>query len=546
MQIYINKIFSKSWQPFAIIAILGLLLYSQTLFFDWTYLDDNTLILNSEFFLNKLSNVFQSFGTDVFHALDQSASYYRPVLTISFIFDYQMGGINPLIYHFTNIILHLLSACLVFVFLKKLKYKRDVSFLWSLVFLSHPVLTQAVAWVPGRNDSLLTVFILSAFICLINFLRRSRIKYFVAHLLFFAMAIFTKETALFVLPLFIFYGYFFNSDTNNNKKKQIFIGWTLVLSLWFILRQLALGGSVFANIGEMIKSVLFNLLAIVQLVGKIIFPFNLSVLPTIQDTSFIYGISAFIFLILLFLFKKNKRWRYILFGLFWFLLFLLPSFICPNLDMMSSDFIEHRLYLPIIGFFIILIELNPIKNWRLSSIYYGFILVALGIFCFLTFTHSVNFSDRLSFWQNAAQNSPHYPLARRNLGAMHYLDGNMNLAEEEFKEALKLNPAEEMAHNNLGLIYSYQNKYEQAEKEYLKEIEINPFYGNVYYNLGLLYYKKGQIDEAEQLWKKTLGINRANLDALSGLANLYRHKKDYEKMTIYLNEISNRTLPEPR
>ncbi|MFH1402307.1 MAG: tetratricopeptide repeat protein [Patescibacteria group bacterium] len=536
MKIYFNKIFLKSWTPFAIIAVAGFLLYAQTLFFDFTYLDDNTLILDNQSFLSDPTNFLQAFKTDVFHVFNHSASYYRPLLTISLMVDYQLGGITPFVYHFSNIILHILAACLLFVFLKKMKYKKDVSFLFSLIFLTHPVLTQAVAWIPGRNDSLMTVFILSSFICFIYFLERTQKKYFIGHLLFFLLAIFTKETALFALPLFIFYAYFLNLKKKIISKEKILVGWVAVLGLWFIPRYFALDGSGLATMGNMIKSILFNLSAIIQLIGKSFFPFNLSVLPIIQDTSFVYGIVALSLLAFLFYRKKNKRRNYILFGLFWFFLFLLPSFIRFSSNF-APDFIEHRLYLPIIGLFIILLELNPLKNWRKNNSYYIMILVIVVLFSVLTFSHSRNFSDKFSFWQNAVKNSPHHPLAHRNLGAMYYLNGNMLDAEKEFKASLAINPSEEMAHNNLGLVYANQNKFSEAENEYKKELEINPRYDNAYYNLGLLYYKKNQIDDTEHAWKKALEINPNNLDALFGLLNLYYDKKDYKETTIYANEI---------
>jgi len=536
-----GEFYLKGWKPFLWIAILGCLFYSQTLFFDFTYLDDNTLILNNQAFLSDFSNIGEAFRTDVFHIFNHSAFYYRPLLTISFMLDYQIGGTAPFAYHFSNLVFHILAACLLFVFLKNLRYRRDISFLLSLVYLSHPVLTQAVAWVPGRNDSLLAIFILSAFIFFIQFLRRGQLKCFVFHLLFFALAIFTKETALFVVPLFVFFFYFLNLSKKNVPKLNILIGWTGVLGLWFFLRSLIPNSSVFLVSAEMIKSVLINLLAVIQLIGKSIFPFNLSVLPIIQDTSFVYGIVALGLITSLFFLKKEKRWNYLLFGLGWFFLFLLPSFLKLNPGSVV-DFIEHRLYLPIIGLLIVLLELNPIKNWRKNKLYYYSFLIVVGMFGSLAFLHSFNFSDRLVFWQNAVETSPHHPLTHRNLGAMLYLEGDMVNAEIEFKESLKLNPNEEMAHNNLGLVYSNLGRLEESEMEYKKELEINPFYDNAYFNLGLLYYRKGQIEEAETAWKTALEINPDNLDAIYCLLNLYRERGDEDNFLIYTNELYQRGI----
>jgi len=537
-----NIFFGK--RPYIIIIVLGFALYFQALFFDFSYLDDNTLILDSKAFLGNLGNIPLAFQSDVFHLFNHSAAYYRPLMTISLMFDYQFGGITPFMYHFTNIILHIVTACLVFVFLKKLDYKKELAFLFSIIFLVHPALTQAVAWIPGRNDSLLAVFVLTTFIFFLDYLNESKRKQLTGSLIFFMLALFTKESALMILPIVIFYFYFIaNKDKKINSKKIIFfIIWAMaIIVFWFFLRHLALSnGQIAMTFSDMVKSVWLNLPAVVQFLGKIFFPFNLTVLPIIQDTTFIYGIAAIILTASLIFFTKTKRWNFILFGSGWFLAFLLPSFIRPN-PALIADFIEHRLYVPIIGFFIILLETDVIKKINFKKITH---LITIGsvifILCIITSFHRQNFVDRLTFWKDAAKDSPHYPLAHRNLGAMLFLDGKLDEALPEFEKALELNPNEEMAHNNIGLVYAEENKFSEAENEYKKELVINPYYDNAFFNLGLLYYKEQKYAEAEDQWKKTLEINPNYSDALYALASLYYDQKNYTESAIYAGELYKR------
>ena len=534
-------------KPFFWIVGIGFLLYVPTLFFNFTYLDDNNLILDNQYFLSNLANVFQSFLTDVFLIFNHSAFYYRPLLTISLIFDYQIGGASPLIYHFSNVIFHLISSCLVFVFLTKLNYKKTLAFLFSIIFLVHPVLTQAVAWIPGRNDSLLAIFVLSTFIFFINYLREKKVSSFILSLMFFGLALFTKESAILALPIMFFYLYFFYKKENKLFFNifYFFIGSIGIASLWVILRSITLKDSVPLTLIEMIKSVFFNSPAIIQFIGKIFLPFNLSVLPVIQDTTFLYGIVSIILLVIIFFLTKEKRWNYILLGFGWFFAFLLPSFIRPN-SALVADFIEHRLYVPIIGIFIILLETDFIKKIDLKKkstlIIIGGLILTLSV---ITVVHSFNFANRLAFWNNAAQNSPHYPLAHRNLGAMEYLDGNIDNAEKEFRVALALNPNEEMAHNNLGLIYVQKGKLAEAEEEYKKELEINPYYDDVYFNLGLLYWNQKKYNEAIKNWKKTLELNPNYIEALKALTLYYYEQKNTEKTKFYASELYKRGFQLP-
>lgn len=503
-----NPKFLEKFKPFFYILGIGFLLYLPTLFFDFTYLDDNNLILDNQYFLSNLSNIFRSFEIDVFHIFNHSAFYYRPILTISFIFDYQLGGAYPFMYHFTNVILHIISSCLVFVFLTKLNYKKIISFLFSIIFLIHPVLTQAVSWVPGRNDSLLLIFTLSTFIFFIKYIKEEKVSNLVLSLFSFGLAIFTKESALVIFPMILFYLLFIFKEKKLSLNKFYFsFGSILILLIWAISRSSVLSGSPTLGLGEMFQSIYLNSPAIIQFIGKIFLPFNLSVLPIIEDTTFIYGIISIILLVVIFFLTKTKRLIYILFGLGWFFAFLLPSFVRPN-SALVADFIEHRLYVPIIGIFIFLLETDIIKEIDFKKKTHLIIISSvLVLFSIITLTHSFNFRNRTAFWDNAAKNSPHYPLAHRNLGAMKYLDGDLEKAEKEFKIALELNPNEEMAHNNLGLIYASKEKFKEAEEEYKKELEINPYYDNAYYNMGLLYWNEKRYEEAKDAWRKTLEVN---------------------------------------
>lgn len=472
-------------QVFIVLAITCFLLYARTLSFGFTYLDDNVLILDNLTFLQNLGNLSRAFTQEVFHILHSSASYYRPILTISFMLDAVVSGSSPFVYHLSNILYHLTASFLVFKLFRKLKHSTDLSFLFSLIFAVHPVLTQAVAWVPGRNDSLLTIFALAVFITFINYWEGKSTRSLVWSLLFFALALFTKETALVIPVICALYSWMVAKIGEVKKIGWFLTGWGIIGLVWASLRHTALGNNPLPLTPlEMVNSVFLNSPALIQFGGKILFPFNLSVLPIMQDTSFIWGILA----VSLFgvLSWRGKSRKMLFFGLVWFLAFLLPSFIRPSASTVA-DFIEHRVYLPIIGLFIILAETSWLNSFDFQKKVYLFpSLGILTLFFVLNFSHQGNFANRLSFWQNAAATSPHSPLAQRNLGAMYYLDGKIDLAEVYYRKALDLNPTEQMVHNNLGLIYAARGQAAVAFEEYQAELAINPSYDNAHFNLGLL------------------------------------------------------------
>lgn len=547
---FFQNIFLEKWRPYFWIILIGFLLYFPSLFFDFTYLDDNVLILDNYHLLRNPSYFFQAFNEEVFHLPRHSAYYYRPLQTIGLMLGAQLSGQTPsgFVYHLMNVLFHLLAASLLFFLFLKFdfeNFKKELAFSFALIFAVHPVLTQAVAWIPGGVDILLTIFVFGFFINLISFLKIKKgfRRFYFFQLLFLVLALFTKETALALLPVGFLYLLLIEKEKLSSFKAKILLaGWLIVTVAWFILRQFVLGKVIGFSFEDIFKSLIFNLPALIQFVGKIIFPFNLSVLPIIKDTSFIYGFITLSLLALFLFLSKKKRVNLLIFGSAWFLLFLLPTFIRPNPSIVA-DFIEHRLYLPMFGFFLILSEIDFIKRMNFQKKYFLIVYFSISaLFIGLTFFHSLNFKDRMSFWENAAATSSHSPLAQRNLGAMYYLKGNLEEAEKYTKKSLELNSSEPMAHNNLGLIYMQKNRLEESELEFKRELEINPRYDTVHFNLGLLYYRQGKFKEAEDFWKKTLEINPNYIDAYYNLAIYYSQQKDFGRALYYANELRKRGI----
>ena len=537
-----ERVFLSSWLPYMWICLIGLALYSQTILFDFSHFDDNLLILDHHYFLSNLSSISQSFKQDVFNlAVD---SYYRPILTISFIMDAQFLGISPIGYHLSNIIIHLIASCLLFLLLIKLKYPRGASLFFTLFFTVHPVLAQAVCWIPGRNDSLLGVYLILSFIVFIEFIETKRWKYYLWHMIFFALAMFTKELT-FILPIVsLFYLHFIVKEKLLSKTKLIFcVGWAIIIVIWYLARQAALAHPLKLDTFVVINSMLRDLPAIFIFLGKTLFPFNLSVLPILKDSTLIFGIITFVIIVIALVLSKTKRTGFILFGAVWFLAFLIPSFVTSNISIVSF-FVEHRIYIPLIGFIIILLELDFLKR----KIFLPIGILILIILSAITVIHSQDFKDKYAFWNSAVLTSPHSPLAHKNLGLMYFDDGKLDLAEAEYKTALSLNPNETLAHNNLGLLYMDKKMYAESEAEFKKELALNPQSDKALFNLGVLYFETNNLNAAEEIWRKNLEANPLELMVHNNLGLLYIRKnmlKEAEeefKKELKLNPYSAKAL----
>jgi len=515
-----NQNILKGIWPFLILLILGLSLYGRTLFFDFTYLDDNTLIIENAPLISDLKNIGQIFSDDVFFSA--AKFYYRPLLNVSFLLDMTVAGPAPVIFHLTNITIHILAAWLVWRLFIKLQHSPALSFFLAILFLVHPVMTQAVAWIPGRNDSLLAVLVLSAFLAFLNFKDQPRLGSYISYLTFLFLALLTKETAIFLPALVIFYFLFIEP-----KKIMVADRWLLVSGsaaagfLWFLMRHFALGGETTAYISAFAQ-IIKNSPALLIYLGKLILPFNLNVFPILADSTLVYGLIVLLLMVGAYFRTRLKRNNYIIFGLLWFLVFLLPAFIRIN---GLPDFLEHRLYLSFVGFLIILVEISGLKDldFRRQSVKIigAIILLILAI---LTWQHSSNFRDRLTFWQSAAAGSPHSPLAQRNLGVMYYFNDDLAAAKIYYNKALTLNPQEPMVHNNLGVIYLEEKNFPQAEIEFQAELALDPNYDKALFNLGEVYYQQKNWVRADQLWTQTLRVNP-------------RHYQAYEHLLILQNQL---------
>lgn len=514
----LSSLFLERWHPYFWIVIGCFLLYFKTLAFRFTYFDDNTLILDNLWFLKDIRNSVSIFSQTVF--LGGEDFFYRPLLVASFFLDTFVGGGSLVSYHFTNIIVHAVASSIVFVLFERMRYGRRPAFILATIFMVHPVLSQAVAWIPGRNDSLLAVFVLLSFVAFIDYHKDRKIHSLLFHLLCFNLALYTKETAFQIVPLcLLFFVFFENVPFLLKQWMQLVAGWLISGLVWFTMRSTteAVAAAQHLTRLDIEKSLMDIPLSLLNYIGKILLPFNLSGFPISRDTGPMYGALALVILIAAFLLTDRTRRRYSLFGLLWFLLLILPPFILP-----INVRLEHRLYLPMIGVFIMLREFVMSRKSLFPS---KIVSVAAGcvilLFSGITFVHSDIFMGRLPFWESAVNTSPHSSSAHNSLGVRYLEYGKKELAEQEFMKAIELAPGNVNALINLAGMYMEQGGYERADTVLGKALQLKPREHLVWYNLGLLRYLQGNLAAAQLCWQKTIECNPNYYYAYRTLAVFY-------------------------
>ena len=500
------------------LVALSLSVYGRVLSFDYVGLDDTWLITENQAFLEDASNIPQAFHQDVFKTpyRKSSRAYYRPLLILSFMLDAHIGQADPTVYHLTNIILHILSCVLILWFFRMLDMRSETAFVLTVAFAVHPILSQAIAWIPGRNDVILALFVLAGMICLLKYLQGFKWPYLGWHLFFFLAALFTKESAVFFPLISLAYSILIARQKPLSRVHLIQItGYSVIILCWALLRDSALSeqpaGLMTAT--DLWHNFTYNLPLLIQYIAKIFVPYRLSTLSDAQDTNYFLGIAILALLCLGMFLSQNKNWNRVAFGLLWFLVFLLPSFVTPRVTGM-----EHRVYLPLVGLLITCSEFSLIKKISFQKPTSVAAMAVIVCLIAVNVRHTGAFRNLLSFWKSAAENTTHSALAFLNYGAALYENGDDEAAIDSYKRGIEIDSEQPWIHNNLGLVYLKEKMYPQAEAEFFAELKYHPDYSDVFYNLGLLYKSMGLMTKATQMWQRALLLNPNHQEARDELA----------------------------
>jgi Flp pilus assembly protein TadD len=527
-----NKIYQHRLFPYLLISLLVIAMYGQTVFFDFSSHDDVELLVEKAHFLKDPANILKAFATDV--VWGNQGIYYRPALTLSFMADTLIGGTRPFIFHLGNILIHIASCWLLFLFLEKLRIKRIPALTTALLFSIHPVLIQAVAWIPGRNDSLLTIFVLLASIFYLNYWRKGSLTWFCLHVGAFFAALLTKETAALLPMVLLLYSFWLRDRSEETPNKRIFmpaIGWATAGTAYLLLRVSALSGSVSPADARM-NTLRESLIGFLSYIGKMFIPVNLSGDPIPADLPVAYGIAGLAMLLAVISFLRIKNKKLFLFGIFWFLLFLAPTFLGNTT---YANFAEHRLYLPLVGFAIMLLQLGPARPAKLPAFLSRLMLVLIFVFfAGINISYSRTFKDGIAHWERTVEISPHSYVAHTILGRSYANAGKADLAEKEFIIAFGLNPKHYTAYNDLCLLYLSKGEHQKAERLALDLLNREPGNAGMRNTLGLVYLNAGRPDLAESEFLKAVELGPDQAEAADNLGYLYLKKGDWAKAERYL------------
>jgi tetratricopeptide (TPR) repeat protein len=141
----------------AVIVFAGALAYANALRIPFVYDDSAAIVSNEHIRTLRLP--------DALFAARENPTAGRPVVNFSFALNYAAGGLDPIGYHLVNIAIHLLCAMLLFAIARRTFASDDLAFAVALIWVVHPLNTEAVNYVTQRSESLMALFLLLTLYC---------------------------------------------------------------------------------------------------------------------------------------------------------------------------------------------------------------------------------------------------------------------------------------------------------------------------------------------------------------------------------------------
>jgi protein O-mannosyl-transferase len=547
-----------------LLSIIGLfffvllIVYGPSLSFGFVRWDDGMLIYENPAIrgitLKNLYTVFTTYDPEL----------YIPLTLISYQLDYMIGGINPSIYHFHNLMLHLVNSLLVTWLLACMMQKRWIALFLGLVFAVHPLNAEAVIWASARKDLLSIAWLLISILSYISYRRSQQRSHYYISIFTFALGLLAKVTVigLPVLLILIDWKEARNISKEMIKEKVPYFALSGIFAIIAVFGKTGVLGS-----SSMLEKILIPTKSFIFYIEKFFLPTNLSVLyPFTNDVSLaspalLLPLVVMIVIIGIGIYSL-KTTKTLFFGLAWFALCVSPSV----LNFSKGDFIyfasDRYAYAGMIG--LLFIVGSYIR--RSSLVNYGCIavLITLGIACNM---QSLTWKNSATLFQNAIDTYPNSAIAYNNIGnhlrstgetikAIEHYDialslsrqysrntsdikegeskilanlgsaqreqGDIHTAEREYSEALRLNPKNALALQGTGLIFMQVGKDIMAVIYYEKAIEANPLLVTPYVNLGSVYVQRGDYDKAIEVLEQGLEINPFFPQAHFNLSSAYK------------------------
>jgi len=532
-----------------LIIVLGTIIYSNSFYGEFQF-DDGVHIVQQNMF-NDLS-LYSEFSS-------WTKINDRPLAYFTLALNKAINGSNVFGYHLFNLIVHLLTSILVYFFtllllsqkvvqtIKILGKEKLIALFIALIFLSHPIQTQAVTYIIQRMTSLAALsYIASSFFYLKARLSQVKGESYIKFISFYFLTIITaiasvlsKQIAV-TLPLtFLLIEFFFIRNSEGKRFNKILLIGVIAISVSFIV--VILGGLLPRETENISRYEYFltQLRVIVKYVQLLVLPISQNLDYDFVISKSIWGMDELISAIVVISFLSSiftlyRKHPLISFGIAWFFITLLvESSIIPIRDVIF----EHRLYLPMFGFAIILVMallelLRKIKQRQLIIVF----SVIIMVYGCLTLVRNTVWKSKLSLWYDVAQKSSAKARPHLNLGIAYFHLFKPIPAIEQFNLANKIEPENGQIYYNRAEAFLFLNRTEEALRDLDQSVLLNNKFAEAYDTRGKAKLRLGDFDAAIKDFSKAIELKPELESAWFNMATALLFKGEIQNALNDLNK----------
>lgn len=498
------------------------------------------------------------------------AGFWHPLTWISLMGDHELYLMNAGGYHGTNVILHAISATLLFFVFYRMTGALWLSGCVAALFAVHPLHVEPVAWIAARKDVLSTLFWMLTMWAYMVYAQRPGVWRYLLVFLFYGLGLMSKPMVVTLPAVLLLMDYW------PLRRFEVIPTYRLIVEKTpLILLSLPVIWLTFAaekNIGALGSLAAFPwgvrlpnaLVSYVLYLWKTVYPIGLSVYyPHAGQWPLWATLSAVGLLasVTIFAICWRKRYPYLIVGWLWYLTVLLP--VIGLVQIGSHSMADRYTYIPLIGIFVMLVW-GVAAVWK-SSRYK--IPIQAGLSFLLIIVFVVISSFQLNHWRNgvvlarhtldvigknsgtfnnlgnalarrgqtddailqykeALQLKPDYPDALNNLGNALVQKGNITGAVSQYTEALRLDPGNVKVHFNIAVAFAILKRDQNAVSHYREVLIIKPDFVEAWNNLAIIYANQGDLNNAILHFRKALQINPHYKAAQDNLALALQQQRD--------------------
>jgi protein O-mannosyl-transferase len=446
---------------------------------------------------------------------------YYPLVHSVFWVERRLFGDSTTGCHLLNILLHVFSALLLVMILRKLGISGKAAWLAAGIFALHPVMVESVAWITELKNTLSGVFFLSAALAYLTFDHKREKKHYAMALILFLLGLLSKSVIV-TLPAVLLVVFWWKRGSIGWKRDVaplvpffvigIFSG---LFTAWVERRYIGAAGSEF-NLAFMDRCLIAGR-AFWFYLYKLLWPADLIfIYPRWHiDAAAVWQYlfpTAFLLLAVVF-WQLRGRTRAPLAVFLYFGAALFPALGFFNVYPFRYSFVaDHFQYLaalgPITAAAACIAQGTGLLQEKIRRLLQPLLSgVLLSILFLLTWNQSRMYSDAETLYRTTITKNDDCWLAHNNLGLLLAAKGRTDEAIAQYRMAIASNFNVADIHNNLGLLLVQNGRTDEAIEHYRKALEINPTYDDAYYNLGVLLAKTGRTVEAIAHYQKVLELN---------------------------------------